>query len=135
MHPEGMTKHCTKLPTYLTLSSWNCTSICLPESWLTSFSCFSLKALYSNFTADSSLSADCRTMRKSWTSLFNTVKKIQNNLHIILKTVLDIGHTVLQNLLGKSHKPLNIFSGINLKSHTQKGFVNGKGQQNTNFKE
>lgn len=100
MHPEGMTRHCTKLPTYLTLSSWNCTSICLPESWLISFSCFSLKALYSNFISDSSLSADCRTMRKSWTSLVNTVKKPQNNLHVIWKTVLDIGHRMPQNLLG-----------------------------------
>ena len=79
MHSEGRLRHFTKLPTYLTLSSLNCTSICLSESWLISFSCFSLKALYSSFTADSSLSADCRTMRKSWTSLVNTEKKINVN--------------------------------------------------------
>lgn len=32
------------------------------------------------------------------------------------------------------HKALHVFSGINLKSHTEKGFMNGKGQQNTDLK-
>jgi len=48
--------------------------------------------------------------------------------------VLDTEHVTLQNVLAKSHKTLHTFSGINLEGHTQKGFVNGKGQWNIDFK-
>lgn len=72
--------------------------MCLTESWLISFSCLSLKAPYSDLTADSSLSADCRTMRKSQTSLFNTDKKQTSIFLVMWKTALDRGHVTLRDL-------------------------------------